>query len=695
MPSTVFLEGPAGTGKTTRAIQYIRDVLESDVPSHRVLVLVPQRALGQAYQRAFAEPAWPGGVQIDVVTLGGLARRGLETFWPLIAEKAGFAQPYQEPSFLTIETTQYYMARFVRAAIKTGVFDSVSMTPFDIMRQTHDNLSKAAINGFPLEQIASRLTAAWGNRHSSRPPVYRAVQDLAQEFRAHCLEHNLLDFSLQIEVFMQYLLDEPLYHQFIRTRYRHLVADNLEESPPVVADFIHWLWPSLDSARLIYDIDGGYRIFLGADPGLMYTLAELCDEHEMLTEAVNTPQPLVALTAELDAMLSPDVPPPDRDGAANPREGFIFSSHKFHPQMVDWVAEQVIALIESGVSPREVVILAPFLSDSLRFSLDNRLQAAGIETVSHRPSRAMRDEPAARAVLTLMALAHPQWGFRPPLLDVADTLRQAIDELDPVRAWLLAQIVYRPSADELGSFDVIQPDMQQRITFRAGAKYEHLRAWLAAYREETETATIPPDQFLSRLFGELLAQPGYGFHTDLDAGRTVAQLVESARKFRRTLYPDGTDDWRAVSREYYELVDEGLLAALYVSSWREEERDAVFLAPAYTFLMRNRWVDYQFWLDLGSNLWWERLEQPLTHPYVLRRGYPANQVWTDEMEFVTRQRALRRLVIGLSRRCRKQIYAAIADLGEQGYEQRGPLLDVVQQITQRYDDPYAEPEVSA
>lgn len=679
-----FLEGPAGSGKTTAAIAHIRDLLDAgDSPAHHILVLVPQRVLGQPYLRAFSDPDWPDGPQIDVVTLGSLARRGLDTFWPLIAGKAGFAFPHQDPVFLTIETSQYYMARFVRNAIKTGVFDSVSMTHFAIMRQTLDNLSKSAVNGFPLSELAARLTAAWGDRHSSRPSVYRATQALAEEFRAHCLANNLLDFSLQIELYMNYLLAEPLYHQYVRTRYRHIVADNLEEGFPVIADFIHWLWDDIDSALLVYDSDGGYRAFLGADPLLMRDLGELCDTHQEMTVPVDRDPAVVALVAEFDAILAPGTAA-EVHHQSNPLEAFTYVTHRFYPQVIDWVVGEVATLVNEGVAPREIVILAPFLGDSLRFALMTRLAEAGIDAVSHRPSRAVRDEPASRAALTFMALAHPHWEHYPPAADVADALRQAIPELDPIRAWLLAQIVYRPGHDELGSFDRIHTHSQQRITFGAGEKYERLRTWLEAYRAEgTRTA---PDHFLSRLFGELLAQPGYGFHTDLDAGRNIAQIVESARKFRRALYPDGGADldFDAVSREYYELVDEGLLAAFYIASWRDEERDAVFLAPAYTFLMRNRTVDYQFWLDLGSSQWWERLEQPLTHPYVLRRDYPRGQVWTDDMEYDARQRALHRLVLGLSRRCRKHIFAAIAALGEQGHEQRGPLLNVVQQLVQRH-----------
>ena len=120
---------------------------------------------------------------LTAVTLGGLARRSLETFWPLVAERAGFAQPGLDPLFLTVETAQYFMARLVLDAQRTGVFDSISISPFDIMRQTLDNLSKAAVSQIPLDDVADRLIAAWGERHSSRPPVYRACLELARQFR--------------------------------------------------------------------------------------------------------------------------------------------------------------------------------------------------------------------------------------------------------------------------------------------------------------------------------------------------------------------------------------------------------------------------------------------------------------------------------------------------------------------------------
>jgi hypothetical protein len=48
-----------------------------------------------------------------------------------------------------------------------------------------------------------------------------------------------------------------------------------------------------------------------------------------------------------------------------------------------------------------------------------------------------------------------------------------------------------------------------------------------------------------------------------------------------------------------------------------------------------------------------------------------------------REESLYRLVTGLIRRCRKQIYLGYSVLSEQGYEQRGPLLDVIQRTLRR------------
>ena len=109
----------------------------------------------------------------------------------------------------------------------------------------------------------------------------------------------------------------------------------------------------------------------------------------------------------------------------------------------------------------------------------------------------------------------------------------------------------------------------------------------------------------------------------------------------------------------------------------------MLITPATTFLMSNRSVEYQFWLDAGSSGWWERIAQPLTHPYVLSASWEPGRTWTDADEVAAQYDRLYRLVLGLTRRCRKHIFIANAEVGEQGYEQRGQLLATLQQMLRR------------
>jgi hypothetical protein len=133
------------------------------------------------------------------------------------------------------------------------------------------------------------------------------------------------------------------------------------------------------------------------------------------------------------------------------------------------------------------------------------------------------------------------------------------------------------------------------------------------------------------------------------------------------------------------MLEDGVIAAQYVESWHADHRPAVLVAPAYTFLMMNRPTSVQFWLDVGSSGWYERLAQPLTHPYVLSREWEVGRTWTDLDEARLNQENLAHLVSGLLHRCKERIYLGTSELGESGYEARGELLKAFQVVFRRTD----------
>lgn len=709
-PGRVFLEGDAGTGKTSVAVERLLHLLHSGVDADSILVLVPQRTLALPYHYALRTVELPPGGQVTVTTLTGIAVQMVELFWALVAEKAGFKSPDVLPTFLSLETSQYIMAKVIGKLIdEQGYFETVTIDRNRLYSEIIDNLNKAVIVGFPASEIGERLDAAWLG-DASQHFIFEQVQDCADRYRAYLLEHNLLDFALQMEVFIKQLWHEPICRDYLLNRYKHVIADNVEEDNPVVHDVLREWLPHCDSALVVLDSEAGYRSFLGADPENAYTLRTVCDETVEFEQSFVNSADVYALGNELGRALDRYAERVEGDATA----ALHYQVERYFPEMLDWVATEIKRLVrEEKVPPAEIVVLAPFLSDALRFSLMQRLE--GIPVRSHRPSRALREEPASRCLLTLAQLAHPAWGIEPTTYDVAYALMQAIGTIerdrtiDLVRAQLLAQEAYPDSESKsrLKPFDSLPLEIQERVTYVLGERYDALRGWIEDAIAASEAPVPPPDDakpkrkrkkkdapeqemppqpeldyFFSTIFGEVLSQRGFGFYNDFQAADAAWNLIDSARNFRHAV-ADKRIVSKPIGQEYCEMVAGGVIADQYVRQWQRPDADSVLIAPAYTFLMNNEPVDYQFWIDVGSRGWFERLYQPLTHPYVLSRQWTPGEKWTDEREFEVRRESLYRLLIGLIRRCRKGVYLGLSELGENGYESQGELLQVFNRMLRR------------
>ncbi|MFZ4816786.1 MAG: UvrD-helicase domain-containing protein, partial [Phototrophicaceae bacterium] len=650
-----WLHGPAGTGKTTVGVRRMLRLLSKDkVFANQILVVVPQPVLGLPYKIAARDPKLEAGGRITITTLGSLAQDAVKLFAPLVMPELGFANPYAAPTFLSLETALYHMSEVAGQIIaERGYFDTVTIARNRLYSQIIDNLNKAAVVGFPHEQIATRLIAAWGDKDPGQVTLYQHAQDCAEAFRQHCLQHNLIDFSLRVEMFRLLWQMPPVRAHFVQ-KYRHLIIENAEEDTPVTHDILlDWL-PEAESGLIITDSDGGFRRFLGAAPNSAARLTQGLNARDKIVftaaDSFVTPPALQALTADFATSLNQAVPIAPMD---DPRAALGHDTARYYTEMVRNTVNHIADLIHGqGVPAGEIVLLAPFISDGLRFFFAEELSKQGITLQSHRPSRALREEPTAAALLTWAQLAHPHWQMTPSSQEVVQALRLTLPELDPVRAQFALLQLYK--GGRLGAFDALPPGVQERISYRIGAGLQTITTWLEAYQANPLDEL---DLFWSRLFEEVLARTRYGLVDDSPLATVAANLIDSARNFRQAMGEIPLR--RALGHEYVRMVRGGVLADQYLRTWETPPDDHVLMLPAYTFLMMNRPVQYQVWLNLGSSGWWERLYQPLTHPYVLTREWDANisgQVWTDDDEYSTRNETLYRLLLGLVRRCRTGIY---------------------------------------
>jgi len=692
IPGQIFLTGPAGCGKTTVGAQRMLRLLDEGSAGHTILILVPQKTLFKPFEKCLLDHKFYSGSKVNFMTIGSIARKIVDLYWPFALEFGGFSNKTdQPPVFLSLETAQYHMARVVQPFLDKGYFSSVVIDRNRLFSQILDNLNKSAFVGFPHSEIGERLDKAWMGEAAQRR-VFNDVQVCANRFREYCLDHNLLDYSLLMETFWNVLWPLPIVQNYLQQAYQHLIYDNPEEDTPRGHDLILDLMDNFSSSLIIFDQDGGYRKYLGADQSSAIRLKDKCSKYFRLETSFVMSEEIADLANRFRDHLSGSInlirhDKPDKQA----RIPVTFTpDSRFFPQMLDWVTEKVHNLIkDNGIPPSEIAILAPFLSDSMRFSIFNRFSTLDIPIRSLRPSRSLRDEPASQAILTLSKLCHPTWKLMPSISDIGNMFFFCIKDMDLVRSQLLASKVIQQKDQQLNSFDHIKSDIQERITYLFGNRYEQIRKRIEAY---LKLDPQPLDHFVRRLFGEILSQPGFGFHQNPDASRTAASLIESIKNFRSTMALEQNSELsndHDLGLEYVKLLYDGVLAAQYNDSLLSNQEEAVLLSPAHTFLMMNQPVAIQFWLDPGSNGWFERLNQPLTHPYVLSRnweeeGREGHILWSDADEISSNQESLRRLVNGLLHRCKEHLYLGISNFNESGFEQQGNLLKALQRVLQSY-----------
>jgi hypothetical protein len=675
--------GPPGAGKSTALVARLVALASEGRRPYELLVLVPQRAQAARYEQALALSRAPTRGGAEIATYYGLCRRLVALFWPLIAEQAGM-DPRREPTFLTIETTQHYMWQVVDPLIRSeGYFSELAIRRDRLLSQLIDNLNKSALVGFDHTDIFARLRSAWVGE-AGRLKTFWQAQDCATRFRALCRERNLLDLSLTTELFDRYLLSEPGFQRYLTARYRHLLADNLEENVPVAHRLVSWLLPRCDSAVLLIDEQGGHRVFLGADAAGADEIASQCRERIELSELAAGAKGARAFAAAVSrALRVPAARPQDGD----PQEAVeVLPDAKYWVGMVRVAAARIAELVQGGMPAHRIAVVAPYVSEVLRFSLQEALQSHGIDLFLLRPSTTLRDQHAVRGLLVLSVLAHPQWAlrlqaeaWRPSQADVALALEVALGELDPLRARLLARAAVPPGAQTLQDLaTAVGADMVglwEQVGFQVRERYQTLQQWLAAYAQGEPQSL---EGFLTSLFGDVLSRAGFGLHDDADRVRACGRLVESAAKFTEAVGRSDATDRGELARSYVELILGGIASAEYLIDWPSEPpEDAAVLATAFAYVTRDLRSKVQVWLDLGAEGWWDRPNQPLTHPYVLSRQWTVGQPWREIEEDAARRQGLARLVHGLASRCDGRILLGSSELGVDGAEQSGPLQRAV------------------
>ena len=668
--TNAFLLGASGSGKTTALQQRVLHLLESGEPAYTILVLVAEPEHKQAYVNAVHQSGLGPYADLNITSYNSMAMNMVNLFWPLVARPVGFTQPYRPPTVLTYDLAQLLMWRVVTPMLDEGAFADLRLRPQQIVSQLLDTLNRAALNSLDLEDALLRQQTTWaGEPERQRHFLDTAVA--ARTFRRTCLENSLLDLALVIEAFDTQLVQHPVFHNYFRERYRHLIVDNVEEQTPAGQNFIAQLMDEAQTTAIAYDSGGGYKRFMAADPTGARQFHHRCQQYLKFDESFRIPPDMLQIANLVENFLEHTHKP---TALADDRILEVVNG-RYRREMVFNLVAELRRLVEGGTAPKDIAIITPYLDGALRYMLGQALELAGLPYRLLRRRSSPREEPRIRAWLTWLALAHPEWGYAPTAYDVAEALTLSIRDLDAARAELITRHLYRPENIDFLPIDTLPDKLFPRIGADFLALVERLRNWLF---EESDRTGEQIDVFLHALFTQVLAQPEFQPTPDIAGAAVCDWLMQAAERLQQAAPAMGLHTPAEVGIGFIDGIYQGLVTANPPDLGEPPDPNGITISTIYGYLLAGEPVAVQVWLETAATGWWDIPRQPLSNAFVLAQSYDPQQLWTADQDLQIRHELLSRIVRGLVNRCSGGIILANSDLDRRGIRQDGPLWRALQ-----------------
>ena len=650
----------------------------------------------------------------------GFFENEVTLFWPLLIEQLSLKAQF--PLKLRPETEQELATQLWRESLDRGKLWQEGVGEYRLVRRTLDLMQLAASSGTPIEEIPLILKGGYQNGDSSE--LWECMGELLLDWRKWCLQRGFLTYGIICELYWRHLLPNPIYQNHLLRRYRGILADDVDEYPAIARYLFEFFLDRDCIGVFTFSPDGGIRVGLGADPNYIeelrdrqdITIIHLPAEDQPIPANRSLQEPLANWMLETLANSTMGEEPTEYDLIGDK----LFSIQTIsRPQMLQQTVEAIAKAIHSNiVPPEDIAVIAPGLDEIARYTLIESLTNRGIPVEPLNDQRPLATDPIIRALLALLALVYPGLGRLVDRDSIAEMLvvlsgpssfpsweglgvgstseglrvgsTSPQNNIDPVRAGLLADHCYSPAIDRPQLLEVTAFPRWDRLGYRATMAYQEILQWLATQREQLEQRLIPsPISLLDRAIQQFLLGR---CHLSYDRLSALRELMETAGHYwqanGRLLGRDaGSKDSEEIKKsaslhqpeyvtvgQFIQMLRQGTVTAnpFPVRSLAAASK-GVTLGTIFQYRAARLYHPWHFWLDAGSPLWLSAGSATLFGAPLFLRSW-SGRAWTAEDEQLADLERLQRIVLDLLGRTSDRLYLCHSDLSTSGQEQTGPLL---------------------
>ena len=602
---------------------YENIIKENNYRSKDILFLVPNGITKLSYMRSINLPF---SEELRITTYSHFVQSEIIKYWSIIENNCDKIKSNKtSPSFISQSLSEYMIMKYIhKTREEENYFQDIVGTNKSICRNILDNLNKSCFNNIDIKNIGEKIYNSKKNRNDLNRYSYSQMQEVIDFYMETLLCKGIIDNSIAVYLYNNYLLNTEDYTKRLKREYRYLIVDSLENASVSECNLIGQLLNEVQGGYIFYDKSKDYSSFKNVD--IAYIEDNILKEYFPTESYYLETICIKSLYKENQSIKLED-------------------SYHLYDEMIEGVTEKILQLKKEGENLRDVVIISPVNNSILDYKICNKLKSKNIKVANTKLDNKIIDHPYANALV--------------------------------VATCIFYNLQYLIKEEEYINFIEVLFDINKIKAIRMFNKRHENDEYksLIEYIKNKEKDNLRISEFLLQFYIEKML--------NLKDGKKNVDFCKDIIK-QGDIFSEILEELNIEEKEKYEVFVKCLkdnINDYYVSADIEDMKnsDKVIITTPYTYISSNINRKIQLWIDVGSNAWNMKIEKDIANPLVLRKSFHEKEIYSDEMEDRNKKYYLYNLIYNLLLNSEK-IYAFKSEYSVNGFMQESMLYGLLLKI---------------
>ena len=599
---------------------YENIIKENNYKSKDILFLVPSAITKLSYMR---EINLPLSEELKITTYNHFVQSELIKYWPIIEENCEKIKVNKiSPSFISQSLSEYIIMEYInKTREEENYFQDIVGTNKSICKNILDNLSKSCFNAIDINNIGEKIYNSKKNRNDLSRYSYTQMQEVIDFYVNTLLSKGIIDNSIAVYLYNNFLLNNEEYRRRLRKEYRYLIVDSLESASVSESNLILEFLNIVEDGYVFYERSKDYSSFKNVD--MAYIEENIINE--FFKEDVHD-LGIISIKSLYKEKKSIE----------------LKDEYHLYDEMIDGVVEKLLQLMREGKNLKDIAIISPINNSILDYKICNKLKSNKIAVTNTKLDNKIVDYPYANVLVVATCIFY--------------NLQYLIKEEEYINFIEILFDINKIRAIKIFNHRHDNEEYKSLIEFIKDKEKENLRI----------------SEFLLQFYIEKML--------NLKDGKKNVDLCKDMIK-QGDIFSEILEELNMDEKEKYEVFVKCLkdnISDYYMSADIEDMKSSnkVIITTPYTYISANINRKIQLWLDVGSNAWNMKIEKDIANPLVLRKSFDEKLIYSDEMEDKNKRYYLYNLIYNLLLNS-EEVYAFKSEYSVNGFMQESMLYGLL------------------